>query len=136
MSRVNTTHEIFNYFYNGFIGHQSTFIQRDLFHTIGLYDEQLKICSDWQFFMLAIIKHKTNYLYIDVPIAVFRRDGISSKPESIKIIEEEKKKVILYYFTDDLFNNFGKLLTLKTHIKQSRLIKLISFIDILPWLNK
>ncbi|TDE02054.1 glycosyltransferase family 2 protein [Flavobacterium sandaracinum] len=59
------------------IPHQSTFINKQLFNNLGLYDEKLKIVSDWKFFILALFKHNCSYLKVDKTLTVFYIDGIS-----------------------------------------------------------
>ena len=42
------TPESFLYFYNGTLNHDCAYIRRDLFEKYGLYNEEMKICSDWE----------------------------------------------------------------------------------------
>lgn len=44
----------FSFLFEETFAHQSVFIKRNLFKKIGLYDETLKIVSDWKFFINAI----------------------------------------------------------------------------------
>jgi glycosyltransferase involved in cell wall biosynthesis len=57
--------------------HQATFIKRSLFDNFGLYDESLKIVSDWKFFILAIFKHHCSYYKVNRTLVVFYLDGLS-----------------------------------------------------------
>lgn len=70
--------------------HPSTFIKKDLFHKIGLYDESLKIVSDWKFFLLALLKYDCSYLKVDEILSTFYFDGISSLVDNV----EERNMVI------------------------------------------
>lgn len=58
--------------------HPSTFIKNDLFKTVGLYDEEFKIVSDWKFFMLALFKFNCSYFKVDTTLTCFYLGGISS----------------------------------------------------------
>ena len=44
----------FKYFRSDTLPHPASFIKRKLFHDICMFDEKLKICSDWEFFVIAI----------------------------------------------------------------------------------
>ncbi|MEN9917865.1 MAG: hypothetical protein RL662_301 [Bacteroidota bacterium] len=78
--------------YAGFLAHQAFFIHRNMFDKYGLYDERLKIMSDWKLFFIAIgIQHEV-VSYLDVDIAIYNTDGISSTIGG-KVILAEKQKV-------------------------------------------
>jgi hypothetical protein len=57
--------------------HQATFIKKRMFDDFGLYDESLKIVSDWKFFILAIFKHHCSYHKVNKTLVVFYLDGLS-----------------------------------------------------------
>ncbi|MEE1946255.1 glycosyltransferase family 2 protein [Pedobacter sp. KR3-3] len=88
----------FRFFYDSTLPHPSTFISRELFDTVGLYDEELKIVSDWKFFMLAVAKHNCSYQHIGQMISAYNFDGISSKPENGQAIQVERSKVLAETF--------------------------------------
>jgi len=80
-----------SYFIKDTLPHPATLINRACFKE-NLYDESLKIASDWKFFMIGICKNKFSYLYINEVIASFYLDGISSKqPE---LVEKEREQVL------------------------------------------
>jgi glycosyltransferase involved in cell wall biosynthesis len=66
------------YFIDGAIGHPSSFIHSKLFKTLGYYDENFKIVSDWKFFLMAKINPKITFRKIKFTLTVFRMDGISN----------------------------------------------------------
>lgn len=66
-----------NYFFSGTIFHQAAFIKRSLFDKLGLYNEHLKVVSDWEFFLKAIILQRSTYLYMNTIIASFEKPGMS-----------------------------------------------------------
>jgi len=79
-------HAIFNppqrpislyYLYSGTVPHQSSFIKTDLLRRYP-YDENLKIVSDWKFFVQAIVLHNCSVRYIDEIIARFDTNGVST----------------------------------------------------------
>ena len=61
----------FLYMYHNTIWHPSTFIKKEAFETTDFYDEKMRICSDWKWFILATFKNKKSYKKIDTTIAKF-----------------------------------------------------------------
>lgn len=84
----------FKYFAKDTLPHPASFIKRELFDTIGLYDTSLKVVADWKFFILSIIKHKASYTYLDEELVYFYFDGISSKPEFRVLIDDETEQTL------------------------------------------
>ncbi len=74
--------------------HQATFMKKRLFDDFGLYDESLKIVSDWKFFILAIFKHHCSYSKINTTLAVFHLDGLSYSLD----YSAENNQVLQYNF--------------------------------------
>lgn len=110
------------------IWHPSSFIRRELFQKIGLYSLNYKICSDYEFWMKAF-KLKYKFKYIHIPISVFNEDGLSSKTENQRFVQEERKKIqkefspiSLYYLYSIILminNSYLKLLSnMKSIIKK------------------
>lgn len=81
--------------YSGIIKHQSSFIKRQLFDKYGLYNENLKILSDWEFFIKSIGLAGATYRYINLDISYFDNNGISNNSDYL--IAEERKKIIDSY---------------------------------------
>ncbi|TDD98398.1 glycosyltransferase family 2 protein [Flavobacterium cellulosilyticum] len=84
----------FEYMVKDSIPHQSTFIRKSLFEKIGLYDQQLKIVSDWKFFIIALGKYNATYLYVDDDFSTFYIGGISSHIDNYQKMLKEKEFVI------------------------------------------
>ncbi len=79
------------YLYSGTVPHQGAFIKTELLRMYP-YDENLKIVSDWKFFVQAIVIHNCSIRYIDVIISIFDVDGLStSNPDRMW---KEKEKVL------------------------------------------
>ena len=63
-------------FYKGSLPHQSTFFKRTLFNET-LYDEKLKVVSDWKFYILKIIGEGCSVSYFnDVICKKDSEDGV------------------------------------------------------------
>ena len=83
------------YLYSGTVPHQSSFIKVEL-QKKYLYDENLRIVSDWKFFLQTVILSNCSIKYIDENISYFDLDGIStSNPE---IMWNEKVSVLKNMF--------------------------------------
>ena len=64
-------------FYKGAIPHQATFHKRSLFAN-SLYDETLRISSDWKFFFQKMILENASYSLTPVVVSSFDMTGISN----------------------------------------------------------
>jgi len=122
----------FNYFFEDSLPHQAAFIQKKLFDRVGLYSEQLKICSDWKFFADAVIKFKCTYKKIELFIADFDVNGLSSNR---KLLDEEKFKVISNEYANVIYQEYRKNYQQLANYKLSRLIKIIKKIGFLKKLD-
>jgi hypothetical protein len=89
----------FNTFYKQSIPHQSTFIKRSLFDEVGLYSENYRMVSDWEFFMLAVCKFQCSYRHMDKFIATFDETGITSDPANYPAMAIERKSVFDTHFS-------------------------------------
>lgn len=81
--------------YFEFLPHPATFIKRELFATVGLYDEKFEIISDWKFFILALFKFNCSYKKINETVSTFYSDGVSSKGNHL----QERNQVFKDYFS-------------------------------------
>lgn len=81
-------------FYWGTIKHQATFIRRDLFQKYGMYDESLKITSDWKFFLQTIGLRNEQPTFVDVDIVLFEWDGLSTNPQLAASHAKERIQVL------------------------------------------
>ena len=89
----------FGFFCDSGINHQAVFIKRNLFHQYFLYNEDYKICSDWEFFIVVICLYQATYKHIDEIICYYDFSGISAKPENFHIYETEREITLKKYFS-------------------------------------
>ena len=68
------------------INHQSAFIKRQLLLN-NPYDETLKICADWKFWLQELVKNERSYQRLNKTVALYDMNGISSK-EKARLAEE------------------------------------------------
>lgn len=79
-------------FYVGTLNHSPAYISRQLFDKYGLYDENLKIVSDWKWYLLAIILGGEKPVYSDIDVTVFDMNGIS---ETNKLLDKAEREQVL-----------------------------------------
>lgn len=86
----------FAFFYSSCINHQSTFIRRQLFCDYFMYNEDLKIVSDWEFFIYVLCIENRPYKYLKMTICDYDFTGISTKQSDI--VNQEKEIVLHKHF--------------------------------------
>lgn len=83
-----------DFYLGGPVPHPACLIKRSLFDN-RLYDEELRIVSDWKFFLQTIIFDKCSYRIIDVVVSDFEENGISSNRQKCNIEREKVLQEIL-----------------------------------------
>ncbi len=86
------------YFMKSSLCHPSTFIRKKLFSTYGLYNEELKIVADWEFFIKAIILNKVPVKKLNLFLSEIEEGGIS---------RDEKYRQLLLDEIDLIHNKFN-----------------------------
>ena len=90
-----------------------------------MYDESLKIASDWKFFIECICKHNCTYKRVDAVLSTFYLDGLSSNPNSQDVIKKERELVLNASFSTYLtdFYELQKNSKIVRSLKKSRKIQ-------------
>lgn len=124
----------FSDLYLGTIPHQATFINRKLFISVGNYDENLEIVSDWKFFILALFKFHCSYKKINRTLSVFHFDGISADVNNKGKMRNERREVLEQYFASYLadyevfgLSNYNAILLQTNRFKMLREIENTTF---------
>ena len=87
------TPESFLYFYIGTLNHDCAYIRRDLFDKYGLYNEEMKICSDWEWYVKAIALGGEKAVYTNIDVTIFDMNGISeSGGKNKELIKKERRE--------------------------------------------
>ena len=94
----------------------STFIRKDLFITVGTFDEKMRICSDMKFFIEAIVYQSATYHFIPQVLTVFDRTGISSNCSPIH--SNERSHLRALYFPPRVQQDYLKYRDLENYIGQ------------------
>lgn len=84
-----------DYFLEHSLGHPASFIRRELFKDC-LYNESLKIVSDWEFFVRKIVLEEVSYKHIATTITDFDMGGISTR--LVDVCNEERMQVLKRLF--------------------------------------
>lgn len=84
-------YSLLNYF-TSTMNHDCCWIKRSLFEEYGLYDENLKIVSDWKWFLQAIGLGHVKPVYVDIDMTIFDTTGISER--NLALRNEERRKVL------------------------------------------
>ncbi len=84
----------FSFFFLGTLCHQSTFIKKTLFDELGSYDENLKLVSDWKFFIVALFKFNCTYFKVNAILSNYYMDGISSDLGNKELLYNEREQVL------------------------------------------
>lgn len=89
------TPESFLYFYKGTLNHDCAYIRRDLFEKYGLYNEEMKICSDWEWYVKAIALGGEKAVYTNIDVTIFDMNGVSeSHGKNAELIKKERREYL------------------------------------------
>ena len=117
-------------FYHGTLNHNAAYICRDLFNQFGLYDENLKIVSDWKWYLQAIPLGGIEPVYVDIHVTLFDMTGVSeSNPaywqvERRPVLEALVPKMILADY-----DRYGNDMHMIDRLKKHHLYKFVWFIE-------
>ena len=114
--------------FSGFVAHQAFFIKKEMFDKYGLYDERLRIMSDWKLFFIAIGINQEKIFYKDVDIVIYDMDGISSRIGG-EIINTEKVLVAKEELNPVVFEKVNRLY----YLERNGFI--IDFVSSKKWIN-
>lgn len=96
--------------YRSTIFHASAYIKRSLFDQYGLYDESLKMVSDWKFYLITVGLHNESAVYRDIDVVWFDTKGISStdtaldQRERAQVLQQVLPKSILLDYQEFALN--------------------------------
>lgn len=80
-------------FIRGSLNHSPAYIKKSLFEKYGLYDERLKIVSDWKWYLQAIVLGEETPVYTDIDVTRFDMTGISETNAELR--ESERRKELM-----------------------------------------
>jgi glycosyltransferase involved in cell wall biosynthesis len=112
------------------IKHQSSFIKKEMLIKHGLYNENLKIVADWEFFLKTIGYGKANYKYLNLDVAYFDNNGISNNSD--KLVKLERSRVLNEHIPELILEDyiyFSKLERYKTVLNNKFSLLLIRILN-------
>ena len=106
-------------FYRGTIEHTSAYIRRAMFDKVGMYDESLRIVSDYKWYFDAVLNHNALVVFTDIYVSYFDNTGISStnltldKAERRQVLEQMLPSAVLadydrYHFAIDQYERLRR----------------------------
>ena len=102
-----TPYSFHNYFVST-LNHDCAYIKRSLFgdDRYGLYDEELKIVSDWKWYTEAIGLGTVCPIYVDIDVTIFDATGISET--NLAKRNEERAKVLKTITPPAVWEDYNK----------------------------
>ncbi|MBE6270819.1 MAG: glycosyltransferase [Prevotella ruminicola] len=92
--------------YSGAIPHQGSFIRTELLRKYP-YDEDLKISSDWKFFIQTLIMDNCSICFMDIFVARYDIHGLSSS--NPQLMREEKESVLSELFPPRVLKDYKRM---------------------------
>ena len=117
-------------FYSSTLNHDCAYIRKDLFDEYGLYDEQLKIVSDWKWYLQAIGLGRVKPEYVDIDMTIFDDGGISEtnlvlrNKERRQVLEELLPPAVLWDYDTHAFE-----MEQMNRLRRWKLYPLVYFIE-------
>jgi len=88
----------FGFFYDGELNHQAVFTKRSLFNDYMYYNEDYKICADWEFFIVTVCLHNVTFKHLKEVICYYDYSGFSAQVENLPIYIQERETTLRKYF--------------------------------------
>jgi glycosyltransferase involved in cell wall biosynthesis len=117
----------FRYWLDATICHQVVFIKRTCFEIVGLYDERLKIMSDWKFFIIGFARYNFSYRHINLVVAKFYEGGISGNSQTLL----NEKQLILNAEFNAFLDDYDYTKQLERRLHRLGYLNPLNFINIL-----
>lgn len=125
-------------YFSSTMNHDCCYFRRDLFETYGLYDESLKIVSDWKWFMQVIGLGKVKPIYVNIDVTIFDVSGISET--NLALRNQERRQVLEELLPPAILADYDKYafpLEQYNRLKKYHLWSLVYFMErVLFKLNK
>ena len=127
------TPESFLYFYKGTLNHDCAYIRRDLFDKYGLYNEDMKICSDWEWYVKAIALGGEKAVYSNIDVTIFDMNGVSeSHGENAELIKKERREYLVKTLPASILQDYDQYafpMEQYNRLKRRHLWGLVYFIE-------
>ena len=117
-------------FIRGTINHDPTYISAKLYEKYGLYDESLKICSDWKWFVTVVVFGGEKPVYVPIDVTIFDTSGISET--NLTFREEERRRELEKFLPAAILKDYDDYHFLHTQykrLKKHHLYPLVYFME-------
>jgi glycosyltransferase involved in cell wall biosynthesis len=95
------------------IWHPVSFIKKTLFDKFGLYNEDLKIVADYDFFVKTILVNRVTKKHLPFAVSVFNTLGIGSSKQYEELHKKERTLVQEKYFSKEVIESAKRFIELK-----------------------
>lgn len=92
--------------YHGCLNHSPAYIKAELFDKYGLYDESLRICSDWKWYVSSIVLGEEKPEYVDIDVSLFDMTGISETNKDL--LESERSALLKEMIPSGILADYDK----------------------------
>ena len=117
-------------FYRGCLNHSPAYINRSLFDKYGMYDENLRICSDWKFYVQSIILGGEKVQYVDIDMTLFDMMGISETNKDL--LHSERNQLLKEMIPPGIlrdYDNYHFVVDPYKRLKKYHLWGLVYFVE-------
>ena len=117
-------------FYRGCLNHSPAYIKRSLFDKYGMYDENLRICSDWKFYMQSIVFGGEKVQYVDIDMTLFDMTGISETNK--ELLNNERNQLLQEMVPSGIlrdYDNYHFIVHQHKRLKKHHLWGLVYFVE-------
>lgn len=117
-------------YYSSTMNHDCCYIHRSVYEKYGLYDESLKIVSDWKWFLQAIGLGNVKPVYVDIDVTIFDCSGISET--NLELRNKERRQVLEEVLPPAILADYDKYAFPMEQMKRLRnhhLYMLVFFIE-------
>ena len=101
-----------------------------MFFNEYMYDENLKICSDWKFYMQSIVLGQASVKYVPLLVTIFDMGGMSETRKDI--LEEERKMLLQQMVPQGILKDYERNhfpMSQYNRLKRYHLWGLVSFVE-------
>ena len=117
--------------YHGCLNHSPAYIGRALFEKYGLYDETLRICSDWKWYVTSIVLGEERPVYADMDVTLFDMTGISETNKDL--LESERSSLLKEMIPSGILADYDKWYSsvdmIKRLMKYPVVFKIVRFVE-------
>lgn len=107
------------------IPHPAAFIHRNLFKDY-LYNEELRIIGDWEFFIRKIIFEDVSYKHLNLIVSNMPTGGISSNPKFHPNKELEGTKVLNELLPKAIVEDYDQFVKIRNYLPVNEILRIIS----------